>query len=101
MNQSKLHMVRGKIQLCHCCPKTVDSNAVLEVWTEGFCALLIHHTPSMDEFIEDLPILPTIHVLDETPTLDDVTKACKPLKNGKAVGPDERRGISILVARVS
>ena len=51
-------------------------------------ALLNHQNPSSEEFIEELPTLPTIHLLDETPTLDEVTKACRSLKNGKAAGPD-------------
>ena len=65
-----------------------DSNAILERWTEYLNTLLNHQIPSTEEFIEDLPLLPTIHDLDEIPTLDEVTKACRSLKNGKAAGPD-------------
>ena len=65
-----------------------DAPSILERWTEYLTGLLNHRNPIDPTYFEDLPTLPVINQLDETPTYEDIRKACLSLKNNKAPGPD-------------
>ena len=65
-----------------------DAPNILERWTEYLSGLLNHTNPIDPTCFDDLPVLPVINQLDETPTYEEIHKACLSLKNNKAPGPD-------------
>ena len=57
-------------------------------WREHFSTLLNQHGTTNPSVLDDISQEPVIKELEKDPTLDEVEKALKQLKPGKAPGPD-------------
>ena len=65
-----------------------DKAAILARWAEYFGALLNNANPTDPSAIAQLPQYPVVLEMDAPITEEEVTKAIKTLKAGKAAGPD-------------
>ena len=65
-----------------------NKELILKRWAEYLQNLLNKVHTTDPGFLDDLPTLPTIPKLDDTPSFDEVEKVILSLKDNKAAGPD-------------
>lgn len=65
-----------------------DKNKIMERWREHFNFLLNPETTVDDDVVSNIPQLPVRYHMDAPPTGEELDKAIKRTKCGKAAGPD-------------
>ena len=65
-----------------------EPDRILERWKNHFETLFNNHSTTPADLLRNSPQAPTQHWRSEPPTLDELTKAMKRMKPGKAPGPD-------------
>jgi len=67
-----------------------SNEEVMQRWSEDFTAALNHLTATTSKSLESESIsaVPDPNVKTDEPTVDEVIRAIKKLKNGRAAGPD-------------
>ena len=48
-----------------------DNGKILERWAEYYCNLLNSANPTDRSVVEELPQLPTVHLMDEPPSVEE------------------------------